>query len=72
MSSLPVTTLSSKYQISVPKSVRDSQNWKPGQKFAFVPRGKGYALVPVPTREELFGSMKGAHPEDYRDRNDRY
>lgn len=72
MSSLPVTTLSSKYQISVPKAVRDSQHWKPGQKFAFVPRGKRYVLVPVPTREELFGSMKGANTEDYRDRNDRY
>jgi hypothetical protein len=28
--------------------------------------------LPVPTREELVGSMKGANPEDYRDRNDRY
>jgi AbrB family looped-hinge helix DNA binding protein len=65
-------TLSSKFQISIPKEVRESQGWKPGQKFAFVPRGGGYELVPVPKLDELFGSMKGANPKDYRDRNDRY
>ena len=72
MPSPDVTTLSSKYQISVPKSVRDSQHWKPGQKFAFVPSGRSVVLVPVPTREELAGSMRGANGDDYRDRNDRY
>jgi AbrB family looped-hinge helix DNA binding protein len=35
-----VTKLSSKFQISVPKSVRDEHNWKAGQKFAFAPNGK--------------------------------
>ncbi len=65
-------TLSSKFQISIPKKVRESQGWKPGQKLTFIPKGKGYELVPVPTRAELFGSMKGANPENYRDRSDRY
>ena len=44
------TTLSSKFQISIPKEVRERQGWKPGQKFAFLPRGlTGYVLVAVPT-----------------------
>ncbi len=67
-----ITTLSAKYQISVPKAVRESQHWKAGQKFAFVPRNGGYVLVPVPTLKELQGIAKGANTEDYRDRNDRY
>lgn len=34
-------TLSSKFQISIPKEVRESQGWKPGQKFAFIPEAGG-------------------------------
>ena len=67
-----VTTLSEKFQISVPKEIRESQKWKPGQKFAFVPRGTGYVLVPVPTFEELAGIAKGANTDNVRNRNDRY
>ena len=65
-------TLSSKFQISIPKQVREKQGWKPGQKLAFVPQGQGYVLVPVPSFDELRGIAKGANPEGYRDRNDRY
>lgn len=69
---MSVTTLSSKYQISIPKEVREAQGWKPGQKFAFVPSGKGVVLVPVLSFEELRGIARGANTSDYRDRNDRY
>jgi AbrB family looped-hinge helix DNA binding protein len=65
-------TLSSKFQISIPKEVRESQGWKPGQKFAFIPRGKGYELVPVPKLKDLRGIARGADTSDYRDRYDRY
>ncbi len=66
------TKLSSKFQISIPKEVREEQNWKPGQEFVFIPSGKGVKLVPVPTIDELRGIARGANPEGYRDRNDRY
>ena len=39
--SIPTATLSSKYQISIPKEIRDSMNLKPGQKLAFLCIGKG-------------------------------
>ena len=64
-------TLSSKFQISIPKQVREQQDWKAGQKLAFVPQGKHYVLVSVPTADELFGIAKGADPDGYRDREDR-
>ena len=41
-------TLSSKYQISVPKLIRDELHWEAGQEFVFIPRGKGVLLMPVP------------------------
>jgi AbrB family looped-hinge helix DNA binding protein len=67
-----VTTLSSKFQISIPKEVREAEGWEAGQKFVFLPRGKRYVLVAVPKPEDLAGKFKGANPEGYRDRVDRY
>jgi AbrB family looped-hinge helix DNA binding protein len=63
--------LSSKFQISLPKAVRTAQHWQAGQEFAFIPKGKGVLLVPVPKAENLAGMARGANPEGYRDRDDR-
>ena len=66
-----IATLSSKFQISIPKEVREKEGWKAGQRFVFIPKGAGYILVPVPRLDDLLGIAKGANPENYRDRNDR-
>ncbi len=65
-------TLSSKFQISIPKAVRDEKDWKAGQAFVFIPKGHGVLVMPVPERKQLAGIAKGARKTDYRDRNDRY
>lgn len=65
-------TLSSKFQISIPKAVRTARQWKAGQEFAFIPKGAGVLLVPVPERSDLAGIARGANPEDHRDRDDRF
>ena len=67
-----IATLSSDYQISIPKKIRESRDWKPGQKFAFLPKESGVLLVPVPTIQDLRGIAKGATITNYRDRKDRY
>jgi AbrB family looped-hinge helix DNA binding protein len=64
-------TLSSKFQISIPKAVRTEQHWNAGQEFVFIPKGKGVLLMPVPNLEDLKGLAKGADPSNYRDRKDR-
>ncbi|WP_363348000.1 AbrB/MazE/SpoVT family DNA-binding domain-containing protein [Methylocystis echinoides] len=64
-------TLSAKFQISIPKGVREARNWKAGQRFAFIPKGAGLLIVPVPTRDQLSGIARGAKAGDYRDRKDR-
>lgn len=66
-----VTTLSSKFQISIPKSVREAQHWEAGQEFVFIPKGKGVLVMPVPERNELAGVAAGARTSGYRDRKDR-
>lgn len=67
-----VATLSDKYQISIPKEVREAQGYLPGQRFAFVPKSSGMMLVPIPTLAQLSGSAKGADATDFRDRDDRF
>ena len=64
-------TLSSKFQISIPKQVRDEQHWEAGQEFVFVPKGKGVLVMPVPALGDLAGIAKGARKDGYRDRKDR-
>ncbi len=65
-------TLSSKFQISIPKAVREEQHWEAGQEFVFIPKGKGVLVVPVPDKAQLVGIAKGARTDDVRDRKDRY
>ena len=64
-------TLSSKFQISIPKAVRSAQHWEAGLTFAFIPKGSGVLLVPIPKRDALKGIAKGASATEYRDRADR-
>ena len=65
-------TLSSKFQIAIPKEVREAQNWKSGQEFAFIPKCGGYLLVLSPTIQDLRYIAKVATITNCRDRKDRY
>lgn len=65
-------TLSSKFQISIPKTVREAHHWEAGQEFAFIPRAGGVMLVPVPRLDDLMGIAPEAERSGYRDRDDRY
>jgi AbrB family looped-hinge helix DNA binding protein len=67
-----IATVSSKFQISIPKEVRDHLGLRPGEKVAFIAKPEGFLIVPVPKREALAGMARGANPEGYRDRNDRF
>jgi hypothetical protein len=40
--------------------------------FAFIPKGEGVLLVPVPKRADLAGFARGANSNGYRDRADRF
>lgn len=72
MKAQDTATLSAKFQISIPKAVRAARQWQAGQVFAFIPKGEGVLLVPVPKLEELAGVARGARPGDYRDRTSRF
>jgi len=66
------TTLSSKFQISIPKTVREARRWRAGQEFVFIPKGEGVLMMPVPELTQLAGIARGAQTDGIRDRADRY
>ncbi len=67
-----IATLSTKFQISIPKAVREAQDWRPGQEFVFIPKGAGVLVMPAPKAEELAGIARGARRSEHREREDRY
>ncbi len=69
---MAIATLSSKYQISIPLSICIEQQWKNGQEFVLIPKGKGVLIMPVPELSELAGIATGANAVNYRDHDDRY
>jgi AbrB family looped-hinge helix DNA binding protein len=63
--------LSSNFQITIPKAVREEQHWQRGQQLALIPKSKGLLLIPVPSFQQLQGMAAGADVKICRDRNDR-
>jgi bifunctional DNA-binding transcriptional regulator/antitoxin component of YhaV-PrlF toxin-antitoxin module len=67
-----VATLSAKFQISIPKTVRERNQWRAGQEFAFLPKGRGVLVMPVAELEDLVGIARGAKTQGVRDRTERF
>jgi AbrB family looped-hinge helix DNA binding protein len=65
-----VTTISSKYQIVIPREVREQFNLKPGQKVMFIPYLKSIRLVIVPSIYDALGMLKGMNVGNIREEED--
>lgn len=68
----PSATLSSKFQISIPKRIREEMHWAAGQEFVFIPKGQGTLLMPVPRLDQLVGLARGANTVGVRDHQERF
>jgi AbrB family looped-hinge helix DNA binding protein len=64
--------LSAKFQISIPKEVRDALAWRAGQEFVFIPKGTGVIVMPAPELEDIVGLARGVKDRNFRDRKDRF
>jgi len=64
-------TLSSKYQVVIPKEIRERAKLEPGQKFLVMQEGETIQLVPQVPLESLYGILKGANIEGLREKVDR-
>ena len=65
-----ITTISSKYQIVIPRTVREEFQLKPGQKLMFIPYQKSMRLVIVPSIEESLGLFPGVNSDALREEED--
>lgn len=64
---MQAVTLSSKYQVSIPRSIRNQIRLTPGQKLSISVKDGVVCLAPVPTLEDIAGSLPGLTGEGLRD-----
>ena len=64
-------TISSKYQVVIPKPVREHLHLKPQQKVTILEKDRMLILVPQVSLDELRGIVAGAATDDYREKKDR-
>lgn len=65
-------TVSPKYQIVIPKEIREKLAIRRGQKMAVVTKGDWIMLVPDLPLKHYRGFLKGVSSEGIRDRKDRF
>ncbi len=65
------TTISSKYQVVIPREIREQFGLKPGQKVVFIPYKKSLRVIIVPPIEEAYGFLKGIDTHVEREEEDR-
>jgi AbrB family looped-hinge helix DNA binding protein len=64
-------TISSKYQVVIPRPIRERFDLKPGQKIMFIPYKSTLRVVIVPPLEEAEGMFEGIDTDPNREKADR-
>lgn len=64
---MSMLTLSRKFQIVIPRSIRDALKIQPGQKMAMFNINGRIRLVPIRPMEEVRGFLKGIHSDGLRE-----
>ncbi len=64
-------TVSSKYQVVIPREIRELFTVKPGQKVAFIPHKHTLRVVILPPIEEAYSFLEGIDTDVPRDEDDR-
>ena len=64
-------TISSKYQVVIPRSIREQFGLKPGKKIMFIPYNETLRVVIVPPIEQALGMFEGIDTDPGREKEDR-
>jgi AbrB family looped-hinge helix DNA binding protein len=65
------TTISSKFQVVIPKPARERLHLKPKQKLTVIEKDGMLILIPHTSLEPLRGIASGANTVGYREKKDR-
>lgn len=68
---METATISSKFQLVLPRGAREHLGLKPGMKLTVVAKGDVIFLVPERPMSALRGIAKGTSPRGLRDKKDR-
>ena len=68
---MATTTISTKFQIVIPKEVREKLHLTPSQRLQIVEKGGVITLVPEVPLKSLKGTLKGMSKTDLREKKDR-
>ena len=68
---MPQAVISPKFQIVIPKEIRERLNLQPGQVVSLIDRDPLITLVPQVPVAELRGIARGISTAGYRDETDR-
>jgi len=68
---MATTTISSKFQVVIPKEVREKLHLTPRQRLLVVEKGGVITLVPEVPIKLLKGALKGMTTTDVREKKDR-
>jgi AbrB family looped-hinge helix DNA binding protein len=68
---MDTVTISPKYQVVIPRAIREKWNVKPGQKVRFIIYGNRLEIVPVRDIKSARGFLKGMSSTIEREEEDR-
>ena len=68
---MATTTISTKFQIVIPKKIRDKLRLYPQQRLQIEEKGGVITLVPEVPLKSLKGTLKGMSKTDIREKKDR-
>ena len=68
---MEATTISSKFQVVIPRKIREQYDVKPGYKLVFIPFEKSLRVVFVPPTVQARGMFKGIDTRVEREEEDR-
>ena len=69
---MDTVVVSSKYQIVIPRDVRERIDLKPGQKIVVIEKDGVIHLIPQKPIREMRGFLKGIDTSQLRDEEDRF
>ena len=67
---MDTVTISSKFQMVIPRAIREKWNIKPGQKVRLIVYGNHLEVVPVRDIREARGFLKGMNSDIKREEKD--
>ena len=68
---MEIATLSTKYQLVIPRGVRERLGLRPGMRFTVLDKGGVLYLVPVRSMKSYRGIAAGIRTRDLREKRDR-